>query len=70
MSTKAWLILWALLLVGSLVIWVWVLLRTYRSFRGLRKEVQSLIGAANSVKFKEQTRLKQNVQAPNEEERR
>ena len=69
MSGKEWLILWAILLVGALLIWIWALRRVYRSFRGLQAEVSSLLGAINSVKASKQTRL-ENQQESNEEERK
>lgn len=69
MTGTAWLVLWAVILLVSLLVWVGVLLRTYRSFRVLQIEVSRLVASFSSVKAVKQTRLTQSPPASNEEER-
>lgn len=69
MTGTAWVVLWATLLVGSLLTWIVLLRRTYLSFRRLEGEVRRLVEAISSVKTIKQTRLSQSPQASNEEER-
>lgn len=53
----SWLILWGVLLAGTLLIWLVLLRRVYLRFRILQNEVRKLMVAINSVKSGWQTRL-------------
>jgi hypothetical protein len=57
MTGTAWLILWTVILAGSLLFWIVLLRRTIRMARNLQREVRSLIEAIGSVKAARQTRL-------------
>ena len=57
MTTASWLVLWGVLLAGTLLIWLVLLRRVYLRFRILQNEVRKLMTAINSVKGRWQTRL-------------
>lgn len=69
MTGTGWLILWAIILAISLLIWVLILRRTYRSFRNLQSQLKFLMNAVSSAMVGKQTRLNQNLPAVNQEER-
>ncbi len=57
MSVTAWLVLWGVLLVATLLLWIVILRRAYLHFRILQNEVRTLMAAISSVKSGWQRRL-------------
>ena len=57
MSVTAWLVLWGVLLVATLLFWIVILRRAYLRFRILQTEVRKLMAAISSVKSGWQSRL-------------
>jgi hypothetical protein len=57
MTGMDWLILWTVLLIGSLLFWVVLLRRVYIRAKNLQRQLKVLADAIGSVKVARQTRL-------------
>jgi hypothetical protein len=62
-----WLVLWAVILGVSALLWIFLLRRTIRVARNLQVEVKALMDAIGAVKAAKQTRLHTPDQASHEE---
>ena len=66
MTVTAWLVLWGVLLLATLLIWIVILRGVYLRFRILQSEFRKLMAAISSVKSGWQTRLTSTILTPYE----